>query len=113
MEEEDLNANAEKLAELERLLSGMGNEEIAKLLLNKTLKKLALLIEDDMATAADYNVVRNFLKDNNIGIVPTRTNVAGQLEEKLKERAALQNQPGIIAPDELDKVDINDFIQRH
>lgn len=106
--------NEDKLKQLEALLGGMSNEEIAKLLLNKTLAKLALLIEDDMATAADYNVVRQFLKDNNIGITPTRTNVAGKLEAKLKEAAARRDQvKGIIPVDDLDNVDVSDFIQRH
>lgn len=106
--------NEDKLKQLEALLGGMSNEEIAKLLLNKTLAKLALLIEDDMATAADYNVVRQFLKDNNIGITPTRTNAAGKLKAKLDEAAAKRGAtPGIIAVDELDNVDISDFMQRH
>lgn len=113
-DEEKREAQAEKLRQLEALLGGMSNEDIAKLLLNKSLAKLALLIEDDMATAADYNVVRQFLKDNNIGIVPTRTNVAGQLQAKLDAAAARRNQTkGVINVDELDNVDVSDFMARH
>lgn len=104
----------DKLKQLEELLGGMSNEDIAKLLLNKTLTKLALLLEDDMATAADYNVVRQILKDNNIGIVPTRTNAAGKLQEKLEEAARRRQQtPGMIDMQELDNIDIQDFVQRH
>lgn len=108
------DTNDDKLKQLEALLGGMSNEEIAKLLLNKTLAKLALLIEDDMATAADYNVVRQFLKDNNIGITPTRTNAAGKLQEKLDEAAKRRGQvQGIIPVEELDNVDVSDFMARH
>lgn len=92
----------------------MNNEDIAKLLLNKSLVKLALLLEDDMATAADYNVIRSILKDNNIGIVPTRTNAAGKLQEKLDEAAKRRGQvQGIIPVEELDNVDVSDFMARH
>ena len=106
--------NTDKLKQLEALLGSMNNEEIAKLLLNKSLVKLALLLEDDMATAADYNVIRSILKDNNIGIVPTRTNAAGMLKEKLEAAAARRNtNPGIIPVEELDNVALDDFIQRH
>lgn len=104
----------ERLKQLEEMLNGMSNEAIAKLLLNKTLSKLALLLEADMATAADYNVVRSILKDNNIGIVPTRENAAGKLEQKLKEAAARRSTtPGIIDVDKLDDVSMDDFVQRH
>lgn len=99
---------------MEALLGSMNNEDIAKLLLNKSLVKLALLLEDDMATAADYNVIRSILKDNNIGIVPTRTNAAGKLQEKLDEAAKRRGQvQGIIPVEELDNVDVSDFMARH
>lgn len=108
------STNTDKLAQLEALLGSMNNEDIAKLLLNKSLVKLALLLEDDMATAADYNVIRSILKDNNIGIVPTRTNAAGKLQEKLDEAAKRRGQvQGIIPVEELDNVDVSDFMARH
>lgn len=95
-------------------LQSMSNESLAKLLLNKSLIHLVSLLNQDMATAADINVARAILKDNNIGIVPTRTNVAGQLKQKLEERAAQsQVAPNVIPLDELDSVDITDFMQRH
>lgn len=104
----------EKLAVFKEMLSGMDNEALAKLLLNKSLQKLALLLEDDMATAADYNVIRALLKDNNIGIVPTRENAMGKLQDKLKQRSAEADSSDKIIPvDELTQVDINDFMSRH
>lgn len=104
----------QKLEIFKEQLARMGNEELGKMLLNKSLQKLAVLLEEDMATAADYNVIRAILKDNNIGIVPTRDNAAGKVVAKLKERAAQsQAQPGVIPLSELENVDINDFIARH
>lgn len=115
--QEDLDAeleNDEKLRQFKELLASMSNEQLAKMLLNKTLTSLAVLLEEDMATAADYNVIRAILKDNNIGIVPTRENAMGKLQKKLHQRSTdSQNQPNIIKPDELTNVDIDDFIQRH
>lgn len=96
-----------------RLLS-MSNESLAKHLLTESMRKLAMLLKDDMATAADYNVIRAILKDNNIGIVPTRDNAAGKLEEQLKSRAAMHStHKNIIPVDELTEVDISDFMARH
>lgn len=104
----------EKLEVFKEMLAGMDNEKLAKLLLNKSLQKLALLLEEDMATAADYNVIRALLKDNNIGIVPTRENAMGRLQEKLKQRSEEADKGSNIIPvDELTNVDIGDFIQRH
>lgn len=115
--EEDLDEVLErdkKLKEFRQMLLGLDNEALAKLLLNKSLVNLAMLLENDMATAADYNVIRAILKDNNIGIVPTRTNAMGALQAKLKAKSEQNHAaPNIIAPTELDKVDIDDFIQRH
>lgn len=106
--------NAEKLRQFKELLASMSNEQLAKMLLNKTLTSLAVLLEEDMATAADYNVIRAILKDNNIGIVPTRENAMGKLQAKLKEASTRnQGQANIIKPDELTNVDIDDFVQRH
>lgn len=104
----------EKLEVFKSMLADMDNEKLAKLLLNKSLQKLALLLEEDMATAADYNVIRALLKDNNIGIVPTRENAMGRLQEKLKQRSQEADAGSNIIPvDELTQVDIGDFIQRH
>lgn len=115
--EEDLDDVLErdkKLKEFRQMLLGLDNESLAKLLLNKSLVNLAMLLENDMATAADYNVIRAILKDNSIGIVPTRTNAMGALQEKLKAKSEQNHAaPNIIAPSELDKVDIEDFMQRH
>ena len=115
--QEDLDEqleNDEKLRQFKELLASMSNEQLAKMLLNKTLTSLAVLLEEDMATAADYNVIRAILKDNNIGIVPTRENAMGKLQAKLKERSeGNQKQANIIKPDELTNVDIDDFVQRH
>lgn len=115
--QEELDAqleNDEKLRQFKELLASMSNEQLAKMLLNKTLTSLAVLLEEDMATAADYNVIRAILKDNNIGIVPTRENAMGKLQAKLKEASTRnQNQANIIKPDELSRVDIDDFVQRH
>lgn len=115
--QEELDAqleNDEKLRQFKELLASMSNEQLAKMLLNKTLTSLAVLLEEDMATAADYNVIRAILKDNNIGIVPTRENAMGKLQAKLKEASTRnQNQANIIKPDELSQVDIDDFVQRH
>lgn len=106
--------NAEKLRQFKELLASMSNEQLAKMLLNKTLTSLAVLLEEDMATAADYNVIRAILKDNNIGIVPTRENAMGKLQAKLKEASTRnQGQANIIKPDDLTNVDIDDFVQRH
>lgn len=110
---EDILRQEEDAKFLARLQS-MTNEDLAKMLLNKSLIHLVRLISDDMATAADISAARGILKDNNIGIVPTRTNAAGALVAKLQERSAMsQTQPGIIPVDDLDKVDIDDFIGRH
>ena len=104
----------EKLDLFKQMLADMDNEKLAKLLLNKSLQKLALLLEEDMETAADFNVIRAILKDNNIGIVPTRDNAMGKLQEKLKQRSGESDSvSGIIPVDELTQVDISDFIQRH
>ncbi|CUH74618.1 terminase small subunit [Cronobacter phage Dev-CD-23823] len=104
----------EKLELFKKMLAEMDNEALAKLLLNKSLQKLALLLEEDMATAADYNVIRALLKDNNIGIVPTRKNAMGALKEKLLNRSKEADQGSNIIPqDELTQVDITDFMQRH
>lgn len=122
-EEEDLDTELDADAQLEReakllafkkLLEGMDNEDLAKLLLNKSLIKLAVLLEEDMATAADFNVIRAILKDNKIGIVPTRTNAMGALQAQLAKRSQ-ENQAskGVIPVGELDKVDLDDFVQRH
>ncbi|CCI88427.2 hypothetical protein BN110_008 [Yersinia phage phiR8-01] len=110
LEQQRLEEDAKFMARLQ----AMTNEDLAKMLLNKSLIHLVRLINDDMATAADISAARAILKDNNIGIVPTRTNAAGALEEKLKERSAMsQQQPGIIPVDDLNNIDINDFIGRH
>lgn len=104
----------EKLEVFKQMLAEMDNEKLAKLLLNKSLQKLALLLEEDMATAADFNVIRAILKDNNIGIVPTRENAMGKLRKKLKERSMEADKGNNIIPvDELTQVDIGDFIMRH
>lgn len=106
-------AQERRVAELVIKLSGMGNEDIAKHLLNKSLIKLAILLEEDMATAADFNVIRSILKDNNVGIVPTRTNAAGRIQAKLKERSDVnQGLTGIIPIEQLDKFDIADFTDK-
>lgn len=95
-------------------LQSMTNEDLAKMLLNKSLIHLVKLIGDDMATAADISAARGLLKDNNIGIVPTRTNAAGALAAKLNERAAIGRvTPGIIPVEDLDQVDLEDFVGRH
>ncbi|QYW05819.1 putative DNA maturase A [Vibrio phage vB_VpaP_G1] len=117
--EDDLvDAEAQRRAEEDaaflKRLQEMSNEDLAKMLLNKSLIHLVKLINDDMATAADLSAARAFLKDNNVGIVPTRTNAAGALQEKLRQRAELiHNTPNQIPVDDLDNVDIDDFVQRH
>ncbi|URG13944.1 putative DNA maturase A [Aeromonas phage AHPMCC7] len=96
---------------MERLRS-MSNEELAKLLLNESLISLARTINKGWATAADLNAARQFLKDNDIGIVPTRTNAAGKLKEALQARSASSQQsPGVIPIEELDQLDIDDFVR--
>ena len=114
-EELDKIAEQEKKdAEFLARLQSMTNEDLAKLLLNESLKSLLVTLNKGWATASDINAARQILKDNNIGIVPTRTNVAGQLQAKLDAAAARRNQaPGIINVDELDNVDVNDFMARH
>lgn len=122
-EEEDLDTELdadsqlereEKLLAFKKLLESMDNEDLAKLLLNKSLIKLAVLLEEDMATAADFNVIRAILKDNKIGIVPTRTNAMGALQAQLAKRSQEnQSSKGVIPVGELDKVDLDDFVQRH
>lgn len=103
----------EKQAMFKEMLAKMTNEDLAKHLLNKSLQNLAVLLEEDMATAADMNVIRAILKDNNIGIVPTRTNAAGKLQEKLAARSKQSLQtPGVIPIQELDEVDLSDFVGR-
>ncbi|AZQ96386.1 putative DNA maturase A [Aeromonas phage ZPAH7B] len=103
----------EKMAMFKEMMAKMSNEDLAKHLLNKSLQNLAVLLEEDMATAADMNVIRAILKDNNIGIVPTRTNAAGKLKEKLAERSQTSLQtPGVIPIHELDEVDLSDFVGR-
>ncbi|AWH15401.1 putative DNA maturase A [Aeromonas phage 25AhydR2PP] len=103
----------EKQAMFKEMLAKMTNEDLAKHLLNKSLQNLAVLLEEDMATAADMNVIRAILKDNNIGIVPTRTNAAGKLQEKLAARSKQSLQtPGVIPISELDEVDLSDFVGR-
>ncbi|AOT25408.1 putative DNA maturase A [Pectobacterium phage PP2] len=117
--EDELDADAQlereaKLVAFKALLASMDNEDLAKLLLNKSLIKLAVLLEEDMATAADFNVIRAILKDNKIGIVPTRTNAMGALKAQLDKRSKEnQSSKGVIPVDELDKVDLDDFVQRH
>lgn len=109
----DVDAAAEEAdkAFMERLRS-MSNEELAKLLLNESLISLARTINKGWATAADLNAARQFLKDNDIGIVPTRTNAAGKLKEALQARSASSQQsPGVIPIEELDQLDIEDFVR--
>ncbi|AKQ07703.1 hypothetical protein [Yersinia phage vB_YenP_ISAO8] len=113
LSEEEIR-RAEEDAKFLARLQGMTNEDLAKMLLNKSLIHLVRLISDDMATAADISAARALLKDNNIGIVPTRTNAAGALEAKLKERSGMSmSQPGIIPVDDLNNIDIEDFVGRH
>lgn len=94
-------------------LMEMADQELAKILLKKMLTTLIANIESGLATASDLNVARALLKDNNIGIVPTRDNAAGILQQRLaanSERAA--SNPGVISPSELNSVDIDDFVGR-
>lgn len=117
-EEDLIDAEAQRRAEEDaaflKRLQEMTNEDLAKMLLNKSLVHLVKLIHDDMATAADLSAARAFLKDNNIGIVPTRANAAGQLMQKLEHRAAaIAGNSQQIPVEDLDKVDIDDFIMRH
>nr|UWD77063.1 MAG: DNA packaging protein [Bacteriophage sp.] len=102
-----------KDAEFLERLSNMSNEDLAKLLLNNSLKQLLVTINKGWATASDINTARQFLKDNNIGIVPTRSNAAGALQKKLKERAAAAKGGTHHSVSDLDNVGIDDFIQRH
>ena len=92
-------------------LRELSNEELAKMLLNESLVHLVKLINDGFATAADISAARGILKDNNIGIVPTRTNAAGKLKQQLLRRAksAERNQEGV---GDLNQMDINDFVER-
>lgn len=113
-EELDKIAEQEKKdAEFLERLSNMSNEELAKLLLNNSLKQLLVTINKGWATASDINTARQFLKDNNIGIVPTRSNAAGALQKKLKERADAAKDGSHHSVADLDNVGIDDFIQRH
>ena len=115
MEELDVQLEEEaKLKAFREMLFSMDNEGLAKLLLNKSLVNLAMLLEENMATAADYNVIRAILKDNNIGIVPTRDNAMGKLKAKLEQRSSENSgQAHIIPPAQLREVDIDDFLSRH
>lgn len=96
----------QRLAALEAELITMSDEQIARLLLNKMLKSLAIRIEEGMATAADLNVARAILKDNDIGIIPTRDNAAGKLKEKLERRAS---ESKAMPMDEICTLDISDW----
>ncbi|QHB36537.1 DNA maturase [Pectobacterium phage MA14] len=104
-----------KDAEFLERLNSMSNEDLGKLLPNNSLKQLLITFNKGWATASDINTARQFLKDNNIGIVATRENAAGQLKEKLKQRAEAAQTPGAghHSLTELDDVNIDDFLQRH
>ena len=113
-EELDKIAEQEKKdAEFLARLQSMTNEDLAKLLLNESLKSLLVTLNKGWATASDINAARQILKDNNIGIVPTRQNAAGQLQKKLKERAEAAKDGTHHTVADLDNVGIDDFIQRH
>lgn len=113
-EELDKVAEQEKKdAEFLARLSAMSNEELAKLLLNNSLKQLLVTINKGWATASDINTARQFLKDNNIGIVPTRENAAGALKDKLAQRANEAKSGAHHNVADLDNVSVDDFIQRH
>lgn len=117
MQDEEIDQQLETMdAEVQRRmekLMAMADQELAKLLLKRVLATLISNIDTGLATASDLNVARALLKDNNIGIVPTRDNAAGILEARLKqqEQRALST-PGITAPNQLNEVDISDFVQR-
>lgn len=112
---EDLTPEQKKKAEEDAAflarLRALGNEELAKMLLNESLVHLVKLVKDGFATAADISAARGLLKDNNIGIVPTRTNAAGKLKQQLLRRAkaAERNQDGV---GDLNQMDIDDFVER-
>lgn len=111
-EQESQDEQDAKDAEFLARLRGMTNEDLAKLLLTESLISLARTINKGWATAADLNAARQFLKDNNIGIVPTRTNAAGKLKEALEQRSqSAQSQRGIIPIEELDQLDLEDFVR--
>lgn len=112
---EDLTPEQKKKAEEDAAflarLRALSNEELAKMLLNESLVHLVKLVKDGFATAADISAARGLLKDNNIGIVPTRTNAAGKLKQQLLRRAkaAERNQDGV---GDLNQMDIDDFVER-
>lgn len=111
----DLTPEQQKKAEEDAAflvrLRALSNEELAKMLLNESLVHLVKLVKDGFATAADISAARGLLKDNNIGIVPTRTNAAGKLKQQLLRRAkaAERNQDGV---GDLNQMDIDDFVER-
>lgn len=112
---EDLTPEQKKKAEEDAAflarIRALSNEELAKMLLNESLVHLVKLVKDGFATAADISAARGLLKDNNIGIVPTRTNAAGKLKQQLLRRAkaAERNQDGV---GDLNQMDIDDFVER-
>ena len=94
-------------------LQGMGNEDLAKHILKAALIRLAMSIESGLATAADLNVARQFLKDNNVGIVPTRGNAAHRVQEAIQRRAGeVGAKVDTIPLDQIDSFDISDFVGR-
>lgn len=112
LEEEEVNMELDAALEvLKKALTTMSQEEKAKLLLDKVLNNLIITLEDGFATAADYGVAIRLLKDNNIGITPTRDNVAGQLQAKLAESSRRASEDNLVPVEQLGKFDIDDFVE--
>lgn len=107
----DSEAFEEALDVLKKALTTMSQEDRAKLLLDKVLNNLIITLEEGMATAADYGVAIRFLKDNSIGITPTRDNVAGKLQDKLAESSRRASEDNVVPVQELGKFDIDDFVE--
>lgn len=61
----------------------MANQKTLERLLDLLSEDLVKRIDQGTATAADLNVARQLLKDNNISAIPTKSNGLGKLAESL------------------------------
>ena len=71
----------------------MSVDNLLSKLHEKLTKKLLAMVEKDEITAAELNVIRQFLKDNNVDALPVEGSPMGDLLAKLPDdlRKSLRN----------------------
>lgn len=108
---QEFGVSPEELAAFKKVLMTLSDEEKARMLLSASLDQLLINIKEGMSSASDLNVARQFLKDNDIGIVPTRENVAGKLAEALRRNSANSDAANAVPVEKLGEFDVTDFME--